>query len=477
LTEALVLSAVGGLGGLAIAVIVQTMLARYAASAFPVFSDITVDRTVIVFAIGLSLLAALFFGVVPALAAARSARLNDRSQTASRRTNVLRHLLVAGEVALAIVLLVGAALLVRSLIRLQQVEPGFMADNAVAFTLTLPTGRYREAPARYAAFTEIERRLREEPGVEAVGAVSRLALRGPAWTSDGTVEGRDPNDFERDLRHKSASPGYFSAAGVRVLAGRAFTDDDRRDATKVTIVNHALALRYFRGENAVGRRLKFARPTDNADWITIVGVIADEKQDSLDKAVEPEAFVPITQQLQNPLSFVVRSQLPPEAIVAAIRRQVGSVDKDLAITQVTTLSDLLRASTAEPRLRTTLLSSFAGIALLLAALGIYGVLAYAVSQRTRELGLRLALGARPAQLFVMVVGEGLMPAAAGAVVGFGAAIGATRVAQSLLFGVEPLDPPAFIAAAGVLGLLSLIACAIPALRAIRVNPMATLRNE
>ena len=481
LTESLVLSAAGGALGFGLAALARIALTRYAASAIPLFAVIETDRTVLFFALGLSLVAPVIFGIVPALSTSRSEQINERSQSASRETGGLRNLLIAAEVALSIVLVVGAVLLLRSLGRLQDVDPGFTKEHAITFTMTLPSARYAEnTAARYRAFMEVERRLREQPGVQAVGATSTLALRGFTWTGDTTIEGRMSTDYERDTRHMSMTPGYFGAMGIRLLAGRWFDDGDTREKPPVTVVNDALARRYFHGlapGAVVGKRVAFGRPQDKSTWVTIVGVVADEKQDGLDRPAEPTEYSHLGQRLQNPLTFVVRTTLNPDAALAAARAQVGAVDKDLALTQIATLEDVVDGSMAEVRFRTTLLAAFAGIALMLAALGIYGVLAYFVSQRSRELGIRLALGAKPAALFRMVVGQGMRPVAIGVALGLAGAVAVTTLMQSLLFGVTPVDPAAYGVATTVLAVIAVVACAVPALRATRVDPLVALRDE
>jgi putative ABC transport system permease protein len=480
LTESLVLSVVGGALGFALAALCRVVLIRYAASAIPLFAVVETDRTVLLFAVALSLLAPLIFGVVPALTTSRSEQVTERSDSASRETSALRNLLVATEVALSIVLVVGAILLVRSLGRLQDVDPGFAKEHAITFTMSLPAARYPDSPARYRAFVEIERRLREQPGVQAVGATSTLALRGFTWSGDTTIEGRAATDYERDTRHMSTTPTYFSAMGIRLLAGRSFEPGDTRDKPPVTLVNASLARHYFptlSNEAVVGKRVTFGRPMDKSPWVTIVGVVADEKQDGMDRPAEPTEYAPLAQRLQNPLTFVIRTAVDPQAAYAAARAQVAAVDKDLALTETATLEDVVDRSMADAKFRTTLLAGFAGIALLLAALGIYGVLAYFVSQRSRELGIRLALGARPGALFRMVVGQGMRPVAAGALVGLSGAVAVTTLMQSLLFGVTAVDPAAFGVAAAALALIALAACAIPARRATRVDPLTALRED
>jgi putative ABC transport system permease protein len=378
------------------------------------------------------------------------------------------------------VLVVGAVLLVRSLGRLEDIDPGFDQRHAVTFTMTLPGARYPDAAARYRAFQEIERRLREQRGVQAVGATSVLALRGFGWTGDTTIEGRPPTDYERDTRHASVTTNYFGAMGIRLLAGRIFDDADTRDKPEVAIVNQSLARRYFPGvaeSQVVGKRITYGRPQDNSRWVTIVGIVADEKQEGMDRPAEPTTYSSIGQRQQNPLTFVLRTTIDAETALGMARAQVHAVDKDLALTQVATLEDVVDASMAAARFRTTLLAAFAGIALLLAALGIYGVLAYFVSQRAREIGIRLALGAQPSSVFRMVVRQGLLPVVAGAVAGIAVAIPMTTVMRTLLFEVQPIDPPTYAIALTALAAIAVAACAVPALRATRVDPLVALRDE
>ena len=477
LTESLIVSAVGGALGFALAVLARAAVQQLAAAAIPLFAEIRFDRAVMLFCIGLSLVAPLIFGVLPAVMSSKPERLNERGEVASRDTRYLRGTLIAAEVALSIVLVVGAVLLGRSFVRLQAVDPGFDQNHVVTFTLSLPPARYPTNVERLRAFDEIERRLRGQPGVEAAGAVSTLALRGFTWTGDATIEGRAATDYERDLRHKSVTPDYFKAMNIRLLSGRLFNDGDRLDQPRVTVVNETLAKKYFRGEEPIGKRVKFARPVDNDVWVTVIGVVADEKQDGLEHAPQPQEYSTIRQRMQNPLTFVVRSSLDDAAVAALARREVQAVDRDLALTAVAAMRTVVDQSMGDQRFRTVLLSAFAGVALLLAALGIYGVLAYFVSQRARELGIRLALGARPMALFAMVVRQGMQPVAVGAILGLAAAVALTRVMQSLLFGVDPVDPPTYAVAAATLAIIALAACAIPAMRATRVDPLVALRDE
>ena len=476
LTEALLLSCLGAALGIALAAATPAILLRAAPSALPLFATPRIDFPVLLFAAALAIVAPVVFGLAPALSTSSVDRLAERAESGSRRTTVARDLLVVFEVGLSVVLVVGSVLLIRSLIHLQQVDPGFAPDRVVTFKVTLPRVKYPKDTDQVRVFADLERRLRNLPGVEAVGATSTLALRGYTWTGDASVEGRAADDYERELRHESVTPDYFAAMGTRLIAGRMLNEhDDAR--SNVTVVNEALARKYFPGKDAVGRRIKFGRPQDSDPWITIVGVVADAKQDGMDKPARPEVYVPFAANAQNPATFVVRSDVDATPMVAAARQTVRAIDRDLLLTEVTTLDGLVRDSMSDERFRATMLSGFAGVALFLAVLGIYGVLAYFVSQRSRELGIRVALGARPRALFAMVVGQGMRPVAIGSAAGLAGAIALTGLMESLLFGVTPLDPITYASSIGVLAASALGACALPALRAARVDPLIAIREE
>jgi putative ABC transport system permease protein len=292
-------------------------------------------------------------------------------------------------------------------------------------------------------FQEIQRRLESNPQVLAVGATSTAALHGTTWTGDATVEGRTGDDYERELRHKDVTPGYFAAMRTPVLSGRDLNEFDTANSPPVTLANQALGKKYFHGQDPVGKRIRFGRPTDKEPWVTIVGVVADQKQDGLDHTAQPEVYTPFAQETGNPMTFVIRTRNDPEGLVAFARDQVHAIDKDLALTDVTTLQDEVHGSVKEQRFRTSLLSGFAGVALLLAAIGIYGVLAYLVAQRSREIGIRMALGAERSRVLQMVLRQGMQPVLFGALAGIAGAVALTRLMKQLLFGVDALDPATY----------------------------------
>jgi predicted permease len=475
LTEGFVLSVAGTALGVLLASAAPAVLARAAAGVLPLYATPRLDGAVLTFAAALGLVAPVVFGLMPALTSSRVERLSMRTETASPQATRAREVLVACEVGLAVVLVVGSVLLARSLYRLQRVDPGFNAEHVVSFMLSLPHPRYDDS-AQERGFVEIERRLKEIPGVQAVGGTSALALRGTTYTSTATIEGRPPADFEQELRHKSVTPDYFRTMGIPLLAGRFLSPRDGPTDLAI-VVNESLARTYFRGGSPLGQRLKFGKPGDTDPWNTIVGVVADEKQDGLDKDTQPEAYSAFTANSQNPFTFVLRSALSDDAVVAAARQTVRGFDPQVAITDVAPLSAVVAASIGSERFRATLMGAFAGVAMFLAALGIYGVLAYVVSQRARELGIRLALGARRQELFAMVVRQGMRPVAVGTAAGVAAALALTKLLGSVLFHVRPGDPVTYAVSLTALAAIALAACVLPAIRATRVDPLVALHED
>jgi putative ABC transport system permease protein len=392
----------------------------------------------------------------------------------------LRNVLVGCEVALSVVLVVGAGLLIRSLVRLESVDPGFNPERAVSFRLFLPEIRYAKSEPTIRAIQEIESRIRTEPGVQVVGIGMVLPLQGMSWTGDATVEGRAPDDYERELRHNAVTPDFFRATGARLISGRFLNAFDTEKSPPVTLINQSLAKNYFRGADPIGKRMKFERPQDKGGWVTVVGVVEDAKQDSMAARVEPEVYVPLTQSDPEDglgIAAVIRGSASPDALIAAARREIHAVDRDLALTDVTTLRDLVHDAVGDQRFRTSLLAGFAGCALFLAALGVYGVLAYSVAQRTREIGVRMALGASAAQLFRMVLRDGMRPVLVGSIVGLAVAYAVAGLIQSLLFGVAPVDPLTYLLTFAILAAVAVTACTVPAARAIRVDPLVSLREQ
>lgn len=479
LTESALLSLLGGVAGIVLAVAARRAILHFAPSAIPSFAELRIDGWVALFSVAVTFGAPLLFGIVPALTASRPERLRDRSETGTPGGEWTRTALVTAEVALSVVLVAGAGLFIRSLIALDHVDPGFNPEHAIGFRVGFPQARYPSDASRAHAVREIERRLRAYPQVRAVGVAMVLPLGGASWTGDATPEGRSGDDYERELRHNMVTPGYFTAAGIRLSHGRLFDDLDAQREPDAIVVNESLERHYFRGQNAVGKTLKFGRPSDpdKDSWVRIIGVIEDEKQDGMDAPVKPEAFSILTDKDSfTPVSFALRGS-DDGAMMAAATREIHQLDKDLVVSNIAPLAAAVHAATGDQRFRTSLISIFAGIALLLAALGVYGVLAYSVTRRSRELGIRMALGAPRSRMFGMVVRDGMLPVAAGLVLGVAGAWIGSGLVRSLLFGVAPNDVPTLGATIGVLTATALCACMVPAARAIGVDPLVSLREQ
>jgi putative ABC transport system permease protein len=478
LTESLSVSMLGGVLGLGLAAALRALLLSASPGALPLFSEVRIDWTVGAFNFAVALLAPALFGVLPAWSSFRTETLSDRSHAASGHSRRARSVLVASEIALSVMLVAGAGLLVQSLLSLERVNPGFNPDRVLSFTLALPSIRYSSDPKLVAAVAQIERRLQADPRVQHEGAISGLPLTGSVYTGAATIEGRAPGEYQRELWHKSVTPDYFRAIGTPLLHGRMLDDHDGQPGgLLVTMVNETLARKYFPGEDAVGKRIRFGRPTEKDPWVVIVGVVADAKQDGMDQPVQPEVYVPFADDTASPVSFVLRSSADPAELAALVRREVHAVDKDLVPTDIITLRELVSGSLQQERFRTSLLSGFAGAALLLAAIGIYGVLAYLVTQRTREIGIRMALGAQQPQLLAMIFRQGMGPVAYGVALGIAGAVACARLIRTLLFGVDATNPATYAAAAAILLMVAMCACYFPARRATKVDPMVALRDE
>jgi predicted permease len=486
LTESLAVSLLGGALGLGLAVALRALLFTASPSAspgaLPLFSEVRIDWIVAAFNFAVALLSPALFGVLPACSSFRTETLSDRSHAASGHSRRARSVLVASEIALSVMLVAGAGLLVQSLLSLERVNPGFNPDRVLSFNLALPSVRYSTDAKMVAAVADIERRLQADPRVQHEGAVSGLPLTGSVYTGAATIEGRPAGEYERELWHKSITPDFFRAIGTPLLRGRMLDEHDGQSdghpgRLLVTMVNETLARKYFPGEDAIGKRIRFGRPTEKDPWVVIVGVVADAKQDGMDQPVQPEVYVPFADDTASPVSFVLRSSADPAELAALVRREVRAVDKDLVPTDIVTMRELVSGSLQQERFRTALLSGFAGAALLLAAIGIYGVLAYLVTQRTREIGIRMALGAQQQQLLAMIFRQGMGPVAYGVALGIAGAMACARLIRTLLFGVDATNPATYAAAAAILLMVAMCACYFPARRATKVDPMTALREE
>jgi predicted permease len=479
LTESLAVSVIGGTLGLAVAAGLRSILMSTAASSLPLLSEVRIDWEVAAFDLAVSLVAPALFGLLPAFSNQRADVLADRTHAASSQSRRARNLLVAAEIAFSMMLVTGAGLLVESLVRLEHVDPGFQADRAVTFHLNFSTPRYRDEKVVASALDDLLKALKIDPRVTEAGAITGLPLEGSTWTGTATIEGRPPSEFEREVWHKAVTPGYFHAAGIQLRRGRLL---DAHDAVPnhalVALVNQTFGRKWFPGQDPIGKRINFGRPWDKGNpWVIIAGVVADAKQNGLNATIAPEVYLPFADDVQSNVGIVVRSAADESLIESLIREQVRALDRDLAATDIHPAAELLSGSTKQERFRTSLLAGFAAMALLLAAIGIYGVVAYLVTQRTREIGIRMALGARHGQVLRMIVGQGMQPVALGVAAGLAGAFLCARWIRMLLFGVEAVNPGIYAGAAAALLCVALCACCFPGLRASRVDPAIALRDE
>jgi len=479
LTESFMLALVGGGLGVLLALWSKDLLVAFSPGDIPRLEEARLDAKVLGFTIGLTLLTTFLFGLAPALQASKPdlvSTLKEGGQKGGSQGGRVRSVLVVAEVALALVLVIGAGLMIRSFLRLQQVDPGFNANNLLMLSVGLPGAKYPEDSQAITFFEQAEQRLKALPGVLEVGATNVAALKGSGYTNDMTIEGRPPEDYVREIWHKTVTPDYFRAMGIQLLSGRQFDKSDNATSSTI-IVNEAFARRCFPGEDPVGKRVKFAKPTEPGTWETIVGVVRSEKQDSLGTDPKPESYKTQLQEPSSSMTLVIRTAGDPKALIGAARDQIRALDKDLPPYNVKTMDEAVYESLVRERFTTLLLIVFAGLALALAAIGIYGVMSYAVNQRTHEIGIRVALGAQTRDIFKQVIGRAMRLAAAGIALGLAASIALTRLMASLLYGVSTTDPLTFASIAIVLLGVSLLASYIPARRATKVDAMIALRYE
>jgi len=480
LTESLLLAALGGALGLLLAKWGVNILVAMATQILPRAGEVGLDARVISFTSLLSLLTGVVFGLAPALqsskADAQSALKEGGSAGESRQSHWLRSLLVVAEVAAAFVLLIGAGLMINSFVHLRRVDAGLRSENALTMSLTLPDAKYQTPKSTVSFFRQLLERISTLPGVEAAGMINLLPMQQWGWNSDFQIEGRAPFPPGKAplVELRTVSPDYFRAMGIPLVAGRFLTDQDNERSERVTLINQTFAQRYFSDQNPIGKRIN----PDLDGWMTIVGVVGDVKQAGLADSVRVELYAPHTQvQLSNSMSLVVRSSSDPAAFVAAIRRETQALDPAQPIYNVKTMETVIAESVSDRRLNMVLLSVFSGLALLLAVVGVYSVMSYTVTRSTREIGIRMALGAQARDVLKLVVAQGLALAGIGMAIGAMAAFGLTRLMTGLLFGVSATDPLTFVTIALSLTWVTLPACYVPARRATKVDPMVALRYE
>jgi putative ABC transport system permease protein len=469
LTESLLLALGGGLLGLVIALWGVDLILKLAAAQIPRSSEIAVDWRVFVWLLAVSVATGIGFGLAPAIAAARTdvqKGLKESGGHGSSGRGRFRDGLVVAEVALAFVLLTGAGLLLRAFLHLQNTPTGLVSENVLTLHLSAA------GDARH--YYQIEERVRRIPGVRAAGFIQYLPLQNAGWDAYFSVEGRPPEIRSRqpmaELRY--VTPGYFRAFGIPLRKGRSLTDYDNSEAMRVVLINEALARQYFPNEDPVGKRTNRG---------TIVGVVGDVRQFGLDRPAAPEIYYPIaqnySQRSEYGMSLVVSGQVAPEALVSAIRAAIHEVNPNQAVFDIKTMQRVIADSLSNLNLYLWLIGLFAGLALLLAVAGVYGVISYAVTSRTHEFGIRVALGADTGRVLRLVLGHGAWLVGLGLALGVGGALALTRLLRTLLFGVTPTDPATFTAMAALLAVVAMLACLAPAYRATKVDPAIALRHE
>jgi putative ABC transport system permease protein len=485
LSESLILALVGGTFGVLVAYwgvdLLRAVNPGDAAKFAPGWDQLGVSLPVLGFNLGLSIFSGFLFGLAPAWQISRTdlnGALKEGGRQSSSGSHRLRGLLVISEVALSLMLLVSAGLLMRSFLSLLKTNPGFNAENLLTMNLVLPAAKYKEEPQRASFYSDLVERVNALPGVESAAAVNYLPLGGSnssdAFLIEGVAEPPPGQDFIG--RYRVCTPRYFETMGIPILQGRSFTEQDKAGAPPVIIVNETLAKRYWPNGDAVGKRMRFTGPPDKAPWMQVVGVAQDVKH-QLDLPNTPDFYLPHAQDSWSSMVLVARTKVEPLALAATARQQVWSIDKDQPVFDVRTMEQVRAISVSVYSFSSGSLGIFAIIALLLAAIGIYGVMSYAVLQRTQEIGIRMALGAQAADVLKLVVRNGMVLALIGVVAGLAGAFALTRLLTSLLFGVKPTDVVTFSIVTMGLLLVALLACYVPARRATKVDPLVALRYE
>jgi putative ABC transport system permease protein len=483
LTESVLLALAGGALGLLLALWGVDALVALSPPNLIGSEGVGISLPVLGFTFAVSLLTGVVFGLAPALEASRF-NLNDslkesgKSNSGSSRGRRVRNVFVVAQVALALVLLVGAGLMIRSFSRLQSVDPGFDPQGLLTMRVQLPGAKYKENTQRVAFFREAVERLRSLPGVRAAGVVSYLPFASLGARTDFAVEGRPEalpgQEPGTDVR--VTDENYFAAMNIPVLRGRTFTTQEATEDRKVVVINEAMARKYFPNEDPIGKRL-IVQMKAEPEPTEIIGIVRDAKYDKLEGETYPMVYWTHPQLAYTTMTLVVRTAGNPTALAAAAQREIQAIDKDQPIADVRTMEAWVDESVSRARFGTMLLAVFAGVALVLAAVGIYGVMSYSVTQRTHEIGIRIALGAQTKDVLRLVVGQGMTLIVIGVVVGLAAAYALTRVMSSMLYSVSATDPTTFVGISALLAFIALLACYIPARRATRVDPMVALRYE
>ncbi len=485
LTESVLLGVMGGIVGLLLSIVGIRLLTAFIPPNIPQIKDISIDARVLGFTVLVSLLTGLIFGLAPAIQSSmfnpnEMLKEGGRDSSAGSRGNRMRGLLIIGEVAVSLILLIGAGLLINSFLRLRNVDPGFRTDNLLTMRIVLPDLKYREQAQRSAFYSDLTRRLEVLPGVKSAAVTTNLPLYRQGNSVGIYIEGRPqpaPGQ-EMIIATRIISPKYFETMSIPLLSGRQLSDQDTATSPNVVVISETMARRYWPGEDPVGKRLSPGRVESPDDWVQIVGVVKDVRQFDLIAAPKPQMYLSYQQAgFFAPRDLVVKTDVDPLSLAAAVRQTVWEVDKDQPVSNVRTMDDIAAESIARQRFSMLLLAIFAGVALLLAAVGIYGVMSYSVAQRRNEFGIRMALGAQKLDVLKLTVGQGLKLVLTGVALGLVGSFVLTRLMSTLLFGIGATDPTTFVSISVILIAVALLASYFPARRATKVDPIVALRYE
>ena len=484
LVESLILASLGGMSGLLLAFWAVGLLRELRAVNLPRVQEINVDTRVLVFTGLLTIFTTLLFGLVPAWRASkfdlqRTLKENRVATFGGWRNHYWRNALLVGEVALSLVLLIGAGLLVNSFVRLQQVKSAIATDRLLTVEINLPETRYREPTHAAGFFKELVHRVESLPGVQSASVSTGRPLSGAARNDPFSVEGRPLDPANPSFAGwQAAGANYFHTLGIPLLQGRDLMWQDMDEsAPVVAVINETMTHRYWPNENPIGRRIALGLPRPDNPWITIVGIAKDLPHRAIDSSPQPDWYLSRPPGPQHNQILFVRTAGNPSDLAAAVRNVVAGIDRNLPVAHIETMSDVIRDTVAPRRFNTLVLTLFSGIALMLAALGIYGVMAYSVAESTHELGIRMALGARKSHVLGLIIRKGVMLTLIGVAIGLAIALALTRVMSTLLFGVAPTDATTFVAVSLLLIFVALLACYVPARRATKVDPLVALRYE
>lgn len=483
LIESLLLSTFGGALGLLAATFGLKALIAASPADLPRIAEISLDNHVLVFTIVVSMLTGILFGLAPALQVSKP-NLNETLKESGRHsttgTGLLRSGFVVVQVALSLILLIGAGLIIRSFWRLLGTSPGFTHEKVLTAKLSLPFAKYPQPSQSANFFQQVIQRVETLPGVQSVGATSALPLSGMNNSRYFYINGR-PHAGARDYTlaaYRVVSKGYFRTMGIPLLKGRDLSERDAGETEPVVIINEALARRFFPDEDPLGKQMKMGEGPDSPNpWMTIVGVIGDVKHRAMDEEARPELYRPFIQTPEWEMAVTIRTAQKSESLIAAIRREVMAIDSDQPLANVSTMEQLMDKSVARRRFNMSLLAMFGTLAMLLAAIGLYGVMSYTVAQNTREIGIRMALGAQSTDVLRLIVGQGMALTLIGVAIGIAGAFGLTRLMKNLLYDVTATDPMTFAAVSTLLTIIALFACWLPARKATKTDPIVALRHE